>query len=132
LANGASLLSTGLGLGVACVTAVQLALALRRRCGDPRLRFARQRLEIVHLLFGLGLVVALNPRAMLTTPLGTELCIVLTSIYVCRAWLQLVYYRDAWPAGVAMRVAHWALVLLFTSQAGIYASAAIGAAWVAS
>jgi hypothetical protein len=132
LANCTSLLSDGLGLGVSCVTAVQFALTLRRLHGDPRLRFARQRQEIVHLLLGLGLVVALNRQALLTTPLGAELCVVLTSIYSCRAWLQLVYYRSAWPAGALMRVAHWGLVLLFTAQAGIYASATIGALWTAA
>jgi hypothetical protein len=132
LVNHTSLLSSGLGLGLSCVTAGQLALAIRRRLGDSRLHFARQRQEIVHLLLALGLVVAVNRQAVLTTALGAQLCIVLSSIYSARAWLQLVYYRRAWPKGAPMRVAHWALTLLFTSQAGIYASAALGAIWVVS
>jgi hypothetical protein len=132
LVNHTSLLSSGLGLSLSCVTAGQLALAIRRRLGDSRLHFARRRQEIVHLLLGLGLVVAVNRHAVLTTALGAQLCLVLSSIYSFRAWLQLVYYRSAWPQAAPMRVAHWALTLLFTSQAGIYASAAIGAIWVVS
>lgn len=116
-----------LGLGVWVIVLGEFGLRARALFDSQQTAaraFARSRQEIVFLLVGLGLVIGLNSREVVTSPLGGSLCLLLALLYASRTLIQLLAYASHWPSKPLLRLAHWGLVLLFSIQTSLYALSA--------
>ncbi len=84
---------------------------------------------VTFLLVGLAGVVLMHGRALLSTALGRDLCLVLALFWVARAAAQVWLYH-LWPKSRAEHTIYFGLLglygLLATSYATAYAAAALG------
>lgn len=123
--------SSPLGIGLWTVVwgeALLKARAFFEQDQSAARAFARSRQEIVFVLVGLGIVIAVNSREVAGSGLGAAVCSLLALLYTSRTLIQVFAYARHWPSKPLLVLAHWGLVALFSLQTGLYGASA--AAWL--
>ena len=123
--------SSPLGVGLWIVVGGEALLRVRtffERAQSAARAFTRSRQEIVFVLVGLGIVIAVNSREVVESGLGASVCLILALLYTSRTLIQVFAYARHWPSKRLLALAHWGLVLLFSLQTALYGATA--AAWL--